>query len=93
MFVFGILATVRSFDVGPNAVILKRPSVHRLPNLDYGVVQSLPAANEDARPAAVSGHSLTLRISYSSELRLRIVHTSSTVRGQIYIPAVNWLRM
>lgn len=53
------------------------------------------AATVIASQALISGaFSLTMQASQFGYLpRVRIVHTSATERGQIYVPAVNWLLM
>ena len=58
-----------------------------------GLVLLATAATVIASQATITGaYSLTLQASRLGYLpRLRVLHTSDTERGQIYVPAVNWL--
>jgi KUP system potassium uptake protein len=63
--------------------------------LQMPLVLLATAATVIASQATISGaYSLTLQASHLGFLpRVRILHTSDTERGQIYIPSVNWLML
>jgi KUP system potassium uptake protein len=73
-----------------NPFFLLVPEILRLP-----LVFLAAAATVVASQATISGaYSITLQASQLGYLpRVRILHTSDTERGQIYIPSVNWLML
>lgn len=88
--------------LGQGALLIERPEA--IDNPFYRLAPdwaALPlvilatAATVIASQALISGaFSLTMQASQFGYLpRVRIVHTSATERGQIYVPAVNWLLM
>ena len=61
----------------------------------WPLVALAAAATVIASQATISGaYSITLQASRLGYLpRIRLLHTSDTERGQIYVPAVNWLML
>ncbi|MCC6561428.1 MAG: potassium transporter Kup [Xanthomonadales bacterium] len=61
----------------------------------WPLVALASAATVIASQATISGaYSITLQASRLGYLpRIRLLHTSDTERGQIYVPAVNWLML
>lgn len=87
---------------GQGALLLQQPSAVENPFYDlvphavlWPVVFIATAATVIASQALISGvFSLTsqaMQLGYCP--RLNVLHTSAAVRGQIYVPAVNWLMM
>jgi KUP system potassium uptake protein len=81
---------MRSAELARNPFYLLAPDWLQLP-----LVLLATAATVIASQATISGaYSLTLQASRLGYLpRVRILHTSDTERGQIYIPSVNWLML
>jgi KUP system potassium uptake protein len=88
--------------LGQGALLLQRPSTIENPFYDLvprmaliPVVVLATAATVIASQALISGtFSLTsqaIQLGYCP--RLAVLHTSASVRGQIYVPAVNWAMM
>ncbi|MEI6413158.1 MAG: potassium transporter Kup [Pseudomonadota bacterium] len=87
---------------GQGALVLRNPSAVSNPFyllapdwLTLPLVILATAATVIASQATISGaYSMTLQASRLGYLpRLRILHTSDTERGQIYIPSINWLML
>ena len=87
---------------GQGALLLRDPSAAdnpffkmAPPSLLVGIIFLATAATVIASQALISGaYSLTMqaiRLNYLP--RLRVIHTSSLQRGQIYVPAINWILM
>ncbi len=81
---------MRSAELAKNPFYLLAPDWLQLP-----LVLLATAATVIASQATISGaYSLTLQASRLGNLpRVRILHTSDTEKGQIYIPSVNWLML
>lgn len=79
---------LRSAEAVQNPFYLLAPDWFLLP-----LVALATAATVIASQATITGaFSMTLQASRLGYLpRVRLLHTSETVRGQIYIPSVNWL--
>lgn len=87
---------------GQGALILREPAAAQNPFyllapawLVLPLVGLATAATVIASQATISGaYSMTLQASRLGYLpRLRLLHTSDSERGQIYIPSVNWLML
>jgi len=87
---------------GQGALVMRSPELVKNPFyllapewLQLPLVLLATAATVIASQATISGaYSLTLQASRLGYLpRVRILHTSDTARGQIYIPSVNWLML
>jgi len=87
---------------GQGALVLREvdavanPFYHLAPDwLQLPLVALATAATVIASQATITGaYSMTLQASRLGYLpRVRILHTSDTERGQIYIPTVNWLML
>lgn len=87
---------------GQGALVLRNPDAVSNPFyllapdwLTLPLVLLATAATVIASQATISGaYSMTLQASRLGYLpRLRILHTSDTERGQIYIPSINWLML
>ncbi|MBI5461376.1 MAG: potassium transporter Kup [Gammaproteobacteria bacterium] len=81
---------LRSAEAVENPFYMLAPDWFTLP-----LVGLATAATVIASQATISGaYSMTLQASRLGYLpRVRILHTSDTERGQIYIPTVNWLML
>jgi KUP system potassium uptake protein len=81
---------LRSAKAVENPFYLLAPDWFLLP-----LVALATAATVIASQATITGaYSMTLQASRLGYLpRVRLLHTSDTVRGQIYIPSVNWLML
>ena len=81
---------LRSSKAVENPFYLLAPDWFLLP-----LVALATAATVIASQATITGaYSMTLQASRLGYLpRVRLLHTSDTVRGQIYIPSVNWLML
>lgn len=81
---------LRSAKAAENPFYLLAPDWFLLP-----LVGLATAATVIASQATISGaYSMTLQASRLGYLpRVRLLHTSDTERGQIYIPSVNWLML
>jgi len=81
---------LRSSEAAENPFYLLAPDWFIVP-----LVALATAATVIASQAVISGaYSMTLQASRLGYLpRLRILHTSDTERGQIYIPTMNWLML
>jgi len=81
---------LRSSKAVENPFYLLAPDWFLLP-----LVVLATAATVIASQATITGaYSMTLQASRLGYLpRVRLLHTSDTVRGQIYIPSVNWLML
>ena len=64
---------------------------HRISSDDYCFIQLGPAASEYEESTPVS-HALNSSIAILIFISIRMVYTSETIQGQVYVPAVNWLR-
>ena len=87
---------------GQGALVLADPTAIRNPlflmvpaDLRLGLVLLATAATVIASQATISGaYSITLQASRLGYLpRIRILHTSDTEIGQIYVPSANWLML
>ncbi|CAK0772028.1 putative potassium transport system protein Kup 2 [Gammaproteobacteria bacterium] len=87
---------------GQGALVLRNPAAVSNPFyllapdwLTLPLVILATAATVIASQATISGaYSMTLQASRLGYLpRLRVLHTSDTERGQIYIPSINWLML
>lgn len=87
---------------GQGALVMRSPELVKNPFyllapewLQLPLVLLATAATVIASQATISGaYSLTLQASRLGYLpRVRILHTSDTEKGQIYIPSVNWLML
>jgi KUP system potassium uptake protein len=87
---------------GQGALVLRDPAAVQNPFyllapdwFQLPLVGLATAATVIASQATISGaYSMTLQASRLGYLpRVRILHTSDTERGQIYIPSVNWLML
>jgi KUP system potassium uptake protein len=81
---------IRSPEAASNPFYLMAPDWFVLP-----LVVLATAATVIASQATITGaYSMTLQASRLGYLpRVRAVHTSDTERGQVYVPAVNWLML
>lgn len=87
---------------GQGALVLRSPEAvanpfyHLAPDwFVFPLVMLAAAATVIASQATITGaYSMTLQASHLGYLpRVRILHTSDTERGQIYVPTVNWLML
>jgi KUP system potassium uptake protein len=87
---------------GQGALVLRAAGGHREPLLPARAGLVPAAAGGLATLATVIASQATITGAYSMTLqatrlgylpRLRILHTSDTERGQIYVPSVNWLML
>jgi KUP system potassium uptake protein len=87
---------------GQGAVVLRAPEAVQNPFyllapdwFVFPLIGLATAATVIASQATISGaYSITLQASRLGYLpRVRILHTSDTERGQIYVPVVNWLML
>ena len=87
---------------GQGALVMRNPAAAANPFYAlapewflWPLVALAAAATVIASQATISGaYSITLQASRLGFLpRIRLLHTSDTERGQIYVPAVNWLML
>jgi KUP system potassium uptake protein len=87
---------------GQGALVMRDPAAALNPfyalapdALLWPLVALAAAATVIASQATISGaYSMTLQASRLGFLpRIRLLHTSDTERGQVYVPAVNWLML
>ncbi len=97
-----VMPSLLATYLGIGGLLLRRPDAIRSPffllapqALQLPVVILATVATVIASQALISGvFSLTFQaVQLGFAPRTRIVHTSATARGQIYVPVVNWLLM
>jgi KUP system potassium uptake protein len=101
-WLFVVLPALVLNYLGQGALVLRHPSLANNPFYNmapewalYPVVAIATAAAVIASQALISGaFSITMQaIQLGYSPRMEIAHTSSTERGQIYMPKINWVLM